>query len=113
MIFYINRGLYVDMSEADYACSKHSTEKHNEINSVLEWVLMLAGYGENDIDEDGDSPENYTTIQFNQLLIYQDFAQTLLLYNLFSKDIKKSFYVFNDIFYAQHVYGQVDHPPEA
>ena len=100
------------MSEANYACSKHTSETHSEINSVLEWVLILAGYDENDIDEDGNSPENYSTIQFTQLLIYQDFAQTLKLYNLFSKDAEKSFCVFSDIIYSQPVYGQIDHPPE-
>ena len=113
MLSYINRGLYVDMSEANYICSKQTPNTHSEINSVLELVLKLAGFGENDIDEDGDSPENYTTIQFTQLLIYQDFAQTLKLNNLFLKDIRKSFYVFSDIIYSQLVYGQIDHPPEA
>jgi len=113
MLSYINRGLYVDMSEANYACSKHCPEKQGEINSVLELILKLSGYGENDIDEDGDSPENYTTIQFTQLLIYQDFAQTLKLYNLYLKDNKKSFCIYSDLLYTQLIYGQIDHPPEA
>jgi len=113
MLSYINRGLFVDMSEDNYAYSKHSPDKQGEINSVLELVLMLVGYGENDIDEDGDSPENYTTIQFLQLLICQNFAQSLKLNNLFLKNNKKSFCIFTDIIYSQPVYGQIDPPPEA
>jgi len=112
MLSYINRGLYVDMSEADFACSNDVSQTKSEINSVLELVLKLAGYGENDIDEDGDSPENYTTFQFTQLLIYQHFAQTLKLNNLFLKDIKETFCVFSDDILSSPFLGQIDHPPQ-
>jgi len=100
------------MSEANYACSNNATNNKSEINSILELVLKLTGIGENDIDEDGDSPENYSTIQFSQLLICNEFAQILKLNNLFSTDIKKSFCVFSEIINTQPVYGQIDHPPE-
>jgi len=100
------------MSEANYSCSKHTPQAHGEINSVLELIFKLTGYGENDIDEDGDSPENYTTIQFSKLLVYPDFTQISKINNLYLKDIKKSFCVFSDILHSQLVYGQIDHPPE-
>ena len=83
----------------------------NEINSVLELVLKWVGYGENDIDEDGDSPESYASFHFLQLFTYQDFAQ--ILNNLFSKDVKKTFCVFSNVKYSQPIYGQIDHPPES
>ena len=111
MFSYINRGLFVDTSEASFMSSHNISHNENEINSVLELIFCLTG-NTNNIDEDGDSPENYTTIQFSQLLVYQDFAQTLKLNNLFLKDIKKSFCVFYDIIHSQLVYGQIDHPPE-
>ena len=113
ILSYINRGLFVDMSESDFECSNRTLQTKKEINSVLEWVLKLTGYGENDIDEDGDSPENYISFQFIQLLVYQEFEQILTLNNLFSENTKKTFFVFSDNNYSQPVYGQIDHPPEA
>ena len=110
MLSYINRGLFVDMSEASFACSNHIAHTENEINSVLELIFKLTG-NENDIDEDGDSPESYTC-SFIQPLVYQDFAQTLEQNNLFSKDIKKNFCVFSDAIFSLSVYGQIDQPPE-
>ena len=107
MLSYLNRGLYVDMSEANFVCSNHTAE----INSVLELILSLTG-NPNDIDEDGDSPENYTLFLFSQLLICPDFGQILRLNNLFSKDIKKTFYVFSDAISSSPFYGQIDHPPQ-
>ena len=110
MLSYINRGLFVDMSEGKSVCSNHIAHTENEINSVLELVFKLTG-NENDIDEDGDSPESYSSFSFTQPLIYQDFAR-ILQEHLFSKDIKKTYHVFSDLIYSQPVYGQIDHPPE-
>ena len=111
MLSYINRGLFVDMSEADFSYSIYIPQTTNEINSVLELVLKLTGYGENDIDEDGDMPENYASFQFSKLLVCQHFTQ--IINNLFSNGIKKSFCVFSDMYYSQPYYGQIDHPPES
>ena len=110
MLSYLNRGLFVDAVEANFVHSNHNQTK-DEINSVLEFILSLTGYT-NDIDEDGDSPENYTLFLFSQLLICPDFGQILRLNNLFSKDIKKTFYVFSDAVFSQPVYLQIDHPPQ-
>ena len=107
MLSYLNRGLYVDTSEADFVYPNHTTE----INSVLELILSLTG-NPNDIDEDGDSPENYTLFQFSKLLICQDFEQALRLNHLFSKATKKTFYVFSDDLSSSPFYGQIDHPPQ-
>jgi len=111
MLSFLNRSLLVDMSEANLAFLNKTSQPKSEINSVLELILELTGYGENDIDEDGDTPENYTSFQFSQLLVSQDFAQ--ILNNPFSKNIKKTFCVFSDINYSQSFYGQIDHPPES
>ena len=111
MLSYLNRGLFVDMSEASFACSNYTSNTNNEINSVLELIFSLTGNA-NDIDEDGDSPENYTLVQFSKLLIYPDFGQVLRLNNLFSTDIKRTFHVFSDAFLLQLVYLQIDHPPQ-
>ena len=110
MLSYLNRGLFVDASEANFVHSDYSQTK-NEINSVLELIFNIAGYA-NDIDEDGDCPEDYTSFQFSQLLICQDLFKVLQLNNLFSKDIKKTFYILSDVIYSQSVYGQIDHPPQ-
>jgi len=110
MLSFINRSLFVGMSEADFVCPSHALEMKKEINSVLELILELTGCGENDIDEDGDSQENYTTFQFAQQLVYQDFAH--ILNNFFPKDIKKTVCVFSYIMYPQPFRGRIDHPPE-
>jgi len=107
---FVNRSLFVSMTEADFVCPSQNLQQKNEINSLLELVLMWTGYGENEIDEDGDSQENYTTFQFIQPLLYQDFAQ--ILNNLFSKDIKRTLCVFSNMIYSQPFCGQIDHPPE-
>lgn len=104
---YLNRGLYVDMSEANLASNTHSK---GEINSVLEFIIDLTGNA-NDIDEDGDTPEAYG-FSVVEAFISQNFAQTLEQNNLFSKDIKRTFRVFSDLIFSQSVYGQIDHPPQ-
>ena len=111
MLSYINRGLFVDMSEGDFACSNFTPQTTNEINSVLEWVLKVTGLHENDIDEDGDSPENYASFQFSHLFVCPNFSQ--VLNNNISKDVKKSFGIFSDVIYSQPFYGQIDRPPES
>ena len=113
MFSYINRGLFIDMTEVNFTYSKYAIQTKGEINSALELILKLTGFGENDIDEDGDSPENYTTINLSQLLVCHEFAQILKLNNSYLQNIKKSFYVFSDLIYSQPVYGQIDHPPES
>ena len=111
MLSYLNRGLFVDMSEAGFACSNYTSQTKNEINSVLELIFSLTGNA-NDIDEDGDSPENYALVQFSKLLIYPDFGQVLRLNNLFSTDIKRTFHVFSDDILSSPFFGQIDHPPQ-
>ena len=110
MLSYLNRGLFVDTSEASAVPSSQISQTKNEINSVLELIFKLTG-NENDIEEDGDLPEFYSFSAIVELLAYQDFAQTLQN-NLFSKEIKKTYCVFSDTIFSQPVYGQIDHPPE-
>jgi len=111
LLSFLNRSLFVDMSEANFARSNCVPQTTNEINSVLEWVLKVTGYHENDIDEDGDSPENYASFQFSHLSVCPNFSQ--VLNNNFSKDVKESFGIFSDIIYSQPFYGQIDRPPES
>jgi hypothetical protein len=111
MLSYINRGLFVDMSEADVVCADFSAHTKNEINSVMELIFDLTG-NPNDIDEDGDTPENYTVFHFAKLLVCQDLFQTLALHNHFPKDINESFFVFSDTIFSSPFYGQIDHPPQ-
>ena len=110
MLSYINRGLFVDMSEANVIYSD-ATQSQNEINSVLELIFVLTG-NPNDIDEDGDTPENYTSFQFIKLLICQDSYQLLSIDHFFQKDIKSKFIIISDAIFSSSVYGQIDHPPK-
>jgi len=107
VLSYINRGLFVDASEAGSACSSHISHTENEINSVLELFLDMIGIT-NDIDEDGDLPESYCSSKFIEPFVHQNSQQN----NLFSKEIKRTFYIFSDLLFSQPVYGQIDHPPE-
>ena len=109
MLSYINRGLFVDMSEANFAYKNQSSQT-DEINSVLEWALHLAGIS-NDIDEDGDFPENYISFQFLQTVICEEFIK-ILEYNNIPTEIKNTFYVYSDNFSYADVYRQIDHPPK-
>ena len=106
MASYLNRGLFVDAAEINFAPSNNVTHKGSDINSALELILELTGFGTNDIDEDGDNPETYAMISFTQPFVYQEFAQTLEQNNLFPKEIKKDFHIFSDIIYSQSVYRQ-------
>ena len=110
MLSYLNRGLFIDMSEGNFSHSNHISQTKNEINSVLELIFALTG-NTNDIDEDGDTPEAYS-FSVVEPFVFSDFAQTLEQNNLFSKDIKKTFYVSSDTIFSLLVYGQIDHPPQ-
>jgi len=112
MLSYINRGLFVDMSEANDACSTYTAHTKNEINSVLEFIFEMTG-NPNDIDEDGNTPENYSLVHFSQLLICQDCYQTLETHHLLPKEIKKTYPVFSDEIISSPVLGQIDHPPQS
>ena len=111
MLSYINRGLFVDMSEANDVYYNFAAHSNNEINSVLELIFELTG-NPNDIDEDGNTPENYTLVHFSKLLVCQDFHQTLAAQYLLPKEIKKTFPVFSDEMISSPVLGQIDHPPQ-
>jgi len=110
MLSYVNRGLFVDMSEGYSVCLNHISQTKNEINSVLEFIFELTGNA-NDIDEDGDSPESYSFSNFTQPFVCQDFTW-VLEQNIFAKDIKSRFYIVSDVIFSLSVYGQIDHPPE-
>ena len=112
MLVYINRGLFVGASEITSSCPSNSVYVDDEINSVLEFVLKLAGCHVNDIDDDGDSPESYFPFEIRQLLVYQELARMLEQNNVFAKDLKKKFYIFPDTVYSLLMYKQIDHPPE-
>ena len=110
MLSYLNRGLFIDMSEGNSSSSNHTSQTKNEINSILELIFALTG-NPNDIDEDGDTPEAYS-FSIVEPFVFADFAQTLEQNNLFSKDIKRTFYVSSDAIFSLLVYGQIDHPPQ-
>ena len=103
LVIYINRGLFVAMPGVEISCMS------NEINSLLEVVINLAGE-QNDIDEDGDSPENYGVAKILQPLIDQN-ATDVCTACPFAV-VCKIFYMFDELMLPPDAYGTIDHPPK-
>ena len=108
LVTYINRGLFVAAPGFE-TISAHSASG-NEINSLLEIIINWAG-GQNNIDEDGDSPETYSAAQTFQPLIDPNsmYATNLMHPNT---TIRKTFFQFNETILSLYNYGTIDHPPE-
>ena len=101
---YINRGFFVGMPEIELSSSNSS-----EINSLLEVILNLAG-GENDIDEDGDSPENYGAAKTVQPLIDPDIMYACAA--PFRYETYRIIFPFDETMLPPDAYGTIDHPPK-
>ena len=108
LVTYINRGLFIAAPGVE-TFSAHSASG-NEINSLLEIIINWAG-GQNNIDEDGDSPETYSAAQIFQPLIDPNsmYATNLMHPNI---TIRKTFFQFNETILSLYNYGTIDHPPE-
>ena len=108
LVVYINRGLFVAAPGIEISCAHSSSG--SEINSLLEIIINLAG-GQNDIDEDGDSPESYNAAQIFQPLIDPNsmYASSLMHPNT---AVHKIFYLFDETILSLYTYGTIDHPPE-
>ena len=103
LIIYINRALFVAMPGVEVS------DTSDEINSLLEVIINLAG-GENDIDEDGDNPENYGAAKIIQPLIDQNAADACTVCP--SALVRKLFYLFDEVMLPSDAYGNIDHPPK-
>jgi len=103
LVIFINRALFVAMPGVEISCSS------NDVNTLLETIFNWAGI-HNDIDEDGDSPENYNAASSVQPLIDNIFSRICITCPFTS--LNKLFNVFNDAVTLLDAYGTIDHPPE-
>ena len=108
LVMYINRGLFVAASGFEMSSTKNGTS--NEINSLLEFIINLAG-GQNDIDEDGDCPETYNSVSSAQPLID---LNSMNINNLTCPKIasRKKFYLYNETIAMLYNHIAIDQPPE-
>jgi len=105
LVTYINRGLFIAAPGVE-TFSAHSASG-NEINSLLEIIINCAG-GQNNIDEDGDSPETYSAAQIFQPLI----APSSMYLTYPNATVRNVFFRFNETILSLYNYGTIDHPPE-
>jgi len=104
LVIYINRGLFVAMPGVETPCASGL-----EINSLLEVAMNLAG-GHNELDEDGDAPENYGGAKSVQPLINHNHTYASLTCPY--EETRKIFYTRNDFMLPSDVCKIIDHPPE-
>ncbi len=109
LITYINRGFFVSAPEAEPIHT--STSGKYEINSLIEFLIWVASGYENDIDEDGNTPESY---HFAKVIDPTDH------HLLYSVTVERPYTIIHRIqvplteqIPAPPTYGTVDHPPEA
>jgi len=106
LITYINRGFFVAIPGIEF-----SNSSGNEINSLLEIIINLAG-GTNEFDEDGDLPETYGAAHSTQPLIAQSQPYSIsLACPQFSGG--SSFFLIDETIHSLYIYGTIDHPPES
>jgi len=105
LLVYINRGLFVSPYEIENQGGK-------EINSVIELLVAVITGEENNIDEDGDLQTHCNSVSIVHHDFIQQFAQSLELANLFSKDIAKNRFPNKENFLTQDFCSQIDQPPE-
>ena len=105
LLVYINRGVFI----TPYEFENHGNK---EINSVVEWITQLITGEENDIDEDGDLQNDCNSANTLHHDFLQQFAQSLGLTNLFSKDIAENRFPNEENFLICDFYPQIDHPPQ-
>jgi len=106
LVIYINRGLFVAMPGMELSSTHYGSS--NEINSLLEVILNFVGC-ENNIDEDGDTPESYDAAKTLQPLIDHDMYACMTCPHA---TVRKTFYLSNEAMPSLHIYRNIDHPPE-
>ena len=105
LTIYINRGVFVAMPGIEL-----SNSSGNEINSLLEVIINWTG-SHNDVDEDGDYPENYNASQTAQPLIAQNLMYINYLTHPYTTAKKILFPVVETMILSDY-YGTIDKPPE-
>ncbi len=109
LITYVNRGFFVSSPDAEPA--HIAGTEHAEVNSLIEfWYKIISGH-ENDVDEDGNSPESYHFAKVVQPIIDHRFIQSIDLRQPVSFSTNTPF-PFNEASFPSPNYGTIDHPPE-
>ena len=103
LVIFINRAVFVAMPGVETSCLSY------DVNTLFETILNWVGI-ENFIDEDGDSPENYNTVNSAQPLLDDNFSY-IHIHCPFAT-LSKIFHVSNDTMLSLLDYGTIDHPPE-
>jgi len=106
LIIYINRGLFV--AEPGIEFSSTHLGSSSEINSLLEVIIKMAG-GDNQLDEDGDTPESYNAAKTIQPVIDHEMYNSITCPNTI---VCKTFYLTNEAKPSLHLYKNIEHPPE-
>jgi len=76
---------------------------------LLEMIINWAGMP-NDIDEDGDFPENYNMPNSAKLIVCQSLENNIVDCPIVS--IHKTFFLLDEDKLPVDNYGTIDHPPE-
>jgi len=105
LLIYINRGFFVS--------SAIEMEKNdNEINSVVEWLMVMVTGKNNNFDEDGDTQTDHNFVLIVQHDFTQQFAKILELANEFS--INKNIYRIpnKEALPVNEFFSRIEQPPE-
>ena len=103
LMIFINRAVFVAMPGVETSSS------NADINSLLEMIIGWAGMP-NDLDEDGDSPENYNIANTAKLIVCQTLESNYV--NCPSVSLHKTFNEFDEDMLSSGKYGTIDHPPQ-
>ena len=103
-LIFINRALFVSVYEFD-------SQGCGETNSVIEWIYELITGESNDIDEDGDTPNDFTSISVFQHDFTQHLSNSNGLNDLYSKNIEKYALPRDENLPLENFFKQIDHPP--
>ncbi|MCL2290104.1 MAG: hypothetical protein FWC34_05280 [Bacteroidetes bacterium] len=105
LLIFINRGFFIS--------SAYEIENPDgEINSVAELIVLLITGESNDIDEDGDMQTDCHGVEIPHHDFSQQFAQSLELANLFSKNLNKFGFSNDENLSGNNFHNQIDQPPE-
>ena len=106
LVIYINRALFVATPGIEFSSTHLGSS--NEINSLLEVVINLAG-GDNHLDEDGDTPESYDAAKTIQPVIGHEMCTSITCPCI---TVPQNFYLTNELMLSLNIYRNIDHPPE-
>jgi hypothetical protein len=98
---YLNTSLFV--------CSVDERNGgRTETGSIAKLLSGLIAGAFNDVDEDGDSSDSHCSVKTVQQFVSQQTAQAF-----FGRRPAKIFFPADETVSQQHVYGQIDHPPQS